>query len=66
MLGLAWKPFFDGFVHSEEELEDEIYRRDWNFASFYAAGWDYNRAKYEELRKKTPEAEPPKPEAEAL
>jgi len=66
MMGLEWKPFFNGFVHSEAALEDEIYRRDIDLASFYAARWDYNRAKFEESRKKTAEAEAPKPEAEAL
>jgi len=65
MLELKWTPYFDGFVYSEQELEDEIHRRNMNLASFGAAKWDYSRAKYEESMKKTPEAEGSK-EAEAV
>jgi len=69
MMGLEWEPYFDGFVYSEQELKDEIYRRDMNLASFGAAKWDYSRSKYEESLKETAEAEGSKKEsreAEAL
>ena len=65
MAGLEWKPYLDGFVYSAQELEDEIRRRDMGLASVYAAGWDFNRAKFEESKKKTAEAEKT-PEAEAV
>jgi hypothetical protein len=47
MMEMEWDPEMFGFVHSGEELEEEIGRRDMRKAGILAARWDYDRAKWE-------------------